>query len=108
MKKDKIAYFDRIAEQTAKRKLNIYYKSQITRYCDYFSHEDFSVLEIGCGTGRLIGSLKGNNRVGIDFIPAMHDIARKNYPEVEFLQMNAEEIKLDRKFDLIIISDLVG
>jgi SAM-dependent methyltransferase len=108
LKKDKIAYFDRIAEQTANRKLNLYYKRQIVRYCDYFSHDEFSVLEIGCGTGRLIGSLKGNNRVGIDFSPAMLEIARKNYPDVEFLQMDAEEIKIDRKFDLIIISDLVG
>ncbi len=108
MKKEKIAYFDRIAEQTAKRKLNLYYKRQIVRYCDYFSHDEFSVLEIGCGTGRLIGSIKGKNRVGIDFSSKMLDQARKNYPDVEFLEMQAEEIQMDRKFDLIIISDLVG
>ncbi|HTB30518.1 MAG TPA: methyltransferase domain-containing protein, partial [Bacteroidia bacterium] len=88
--------------------LNGYYWRDITFFCNYFSHEEISVLEIGCGTGELIGKVKGRRKVGIDFSPSMIEIGKKQYPDVEFICMNAEEIELNEKFDLIILSNLVG
>jgi SAM-dependent methyltransferase len=88
--------------------LNGYYWRDITFFCNYFSHDEISVIEIGCGTGELIGKLKGKRKVGIDFSPSMIEIGKKQYPEVEFHCMNAEDIQLTEKFDLIILSNLVG
>jgi len=102
-------YFERLAPKRVRdRKRHAYYWNDITRYCNYFSHEDFSVLEIGCGAGETIHDLKGKRKVGIDYSEKMIEIAKSRFPEVEFHTMAAESIDLVEKFDLIILSNLVG
>ncbi len=105
----KIDYFNKIAsKRQKKRKLNRYYWNEITQYCNYFAHKEFNVLEIGCGTGELLNEIKGKRKVGIDFSQKMIDIAKDQFPGNEFHVMTAEDIKLDEKFDMIIISNLIG
>jgi len=107
--KKNIEYFDRIAPiRIKKRKLNKYYWNEINQYCNYFAHDDYKVLEIGCGTGNLINGIKGKRKVGIDFSPKMIEISKAQFPDVEFHVMAAEDIELNEKFDLIIISNLIG
>ncbi len=85
---DKKKYFDDLASQRIKqRKRHSYYWNDITKYCNYFSHENYSVLEIGCGTGELIHDIKGKRKVGIDFSQYMIDEARKQFKDVEFHTM---------------------
>src|ERR1700744_6717075 len=96
------------AKKPRKGKFNSYYWKDITFFCNYFSHEEISLLEIGCGSGELIGNLKGSHKVGIDFSPGMIEEGKKQFPGVEFHCMNAENIQLNEKFDLIILSNLVG
>jgi SAM-dependent methyltransferase len=67
-----------------------------------------SVLEVGCGTGELIGNIKGARKVGIDFSPRMIELAKNQFNNVEFHCMNAEKIGLEEKFDLIVLSNLIG
>ncbi len=102
-------YFDRLAEHRVRiRKRHRYYWNEITRYCNYFSHETLSVLEIGCGTGELIGGIKAAKKTGIDFSEKMISIARRQYPDVDFKTMAAEDLELTETFDLIIVSNLIG
>ncbi|MCX6235022.1 MAG: bifunctional class I SAM-dependent methyltransferase/glycosyltransferase family 2 protein [Bacteroidetes bacterium] len=102
-------YFDLQATTRIKyRKNRSYYWDSITRYCNYFLHDDLSVLEIGCGTGELIASVKGKRKVGIDFSDAMVSKAREQFPQTEFHVMEAEHLHLDEKFDVIILSNLIG
>ncbi|HTB07528.1 MAG TPA: methyltransferase domain-containing protein, partial [Bacteroidia bacterium] len=104
-----LEYFENIAKRrNGKRRKHSYYWKDITYFCNYFAQEDISILEIGCGTGELIGEIKGKRKVGIDFSPGMLDIARKQYPSVDFICMEAENIALNEKFDLIIISNVIG
>ena len=90
------------------RRKHRYYWDEITHYCNYFSVDNLNILEIGCGTGDLIANLKGNLKIGIDFSPKMIEIARRKYPLIEFQVMHAEKIELNQKFDLIILSNLIG
>jgi len=107
--KNRIDYFENIADTwIRKKKLNKYYWNEITNYCEYFSHPDISVLEIGCGTGELLNGIKAKHKTGIDFSPSMIKIARGQFPSIDFKVMAAEEISLDQKFDLIILSNLIG
>ncbi|MFH1321425.1 MAG: glycosyltransferase [Bacteroidota bacterium] len=102
-------YFESIAHLRIKGMgVGTYYWKDITRYCDYFSHEDLSVLEIGCGTGELLHGIKGKRKVGIDFSPSMIKYAREQFPDIEFHEMSAEKPDLSEKFDLIILSNLIG
>ena len=104
-----IDYFDSSAEDRIRyRRSKSYYWNSITRYCNYFMHSEFSVLEIGCGTGELLTQVKGNRKVGVDFSPKMIDEARRQFPSVEFQVMDAESIHLNETFDVIIISNLIG
>ncbi len=103
------SYFDNQAQSRIKyRKSKAYYWNSITKYCDYFIHDEYSVLEIGCGTGELIANVKGNRKLGIDFSEKMINEANGQFPDVDFKVMEAENLQLDEKFDVIILSNIIG
>lgn len=87
---------------------NQYYYKDLVMFLKYNIPEGGKVLEIGCGTGYLLHSLKPDYGVGIDISPAMINTAMKNYPDLVFMQMDAEDINLEETFDYIIISDTIG
>ena len=66
------------------------------------------ILEIGCGTGHILNALDPQYGVGIDISAGMINVAAQNYTHLTFHVMDAEDIRLDEKFDYIIISDTVG
>jgi ubiquinone/menaquinone biosynthesis C-methylase UbiE len=106
---ENLSYFEGIAPgQRAYRNKHKYYWNEITQYCDYFAHKDINILEIGCGAGELIGQIKGARKTGIDFSPKMIEEAKKQFPSVDFRVMDAENLELNEKYDLIIISNLIG
>lgn len=105
----RLEHFERLAQKRkGKRRLSAYYWNDITKYCNYFSHDDLTVLEIGCGSGELIGTIKGRVKTGIDFSPSMIEFCKSKYAGVNFYCMAAEKITLTEKYDLIILSNLVG
>ncbi|MEG4349374.1 class I SAM-dependent methyltransferase [Microcoleus sp. LAD1_D3] len=65
-----------------------------------------AVLDIGCGSGILAFELAQyyDNVVAVDLSAKMLDIARqkRSAPNIEYLQMDASQLALDRKFDLIV------
>ncbi len=102
-------YFEKLAPNYKKyRNRFSYYWHDIADHINFFITEDDSVLEIGCGVGHTISQLKGREKVGIDFSPAMIDEAKKNHPDIEFQVMEAEILDLDRTFDVIILANTVG
>lgn len=66
------------------------------------------VLEIGCGPGDLLASVKPAVGVGVDFSPRMLNVARSRHPDLEFVEADAHDVRLNRTFDVIILSDLVN
>jgi len=103
------AYYNTVATDRIRyRKSRSYYWNYITRYCDYFVHEDDSVLEIGCGTGELLAAMGGRRKVGVDFSENMIAEASKQYPQVEFHVMDAQDLQLNETFDVIVVSNLIG
>ncbi len=90
------------------RKRRSYYWNSISKYCNYFIHPDSSILEVGCGNGDLLDSIRGRSKTGIDFSPKMIEIGIKRFPHIKFHEMAAENIELNEKFDVIILSNLIG
>ena len=66
------------------------------------------VLEIGSGTGHLLASLEPSQGIGVDFSPAMVESARRSYPELDFLCVDAMELSLDQEFDCIVLADVIN
>ncbi len=110
METSKKDYFNRIASKRKKRVLSFYYWDEISDYLNYFSHPDTSVLEVGCGNGDLLAKIQGCKKTGIDFSENYIAWAKEKHSskDIRFLTMDANTIHLDEKFDLIIISNLIG
>lgn len=108
MKKN-LAFFEAVASERDKwKKKNWYYWRDLEDFCSFLVPENARVLEVGCGTGDLIASLKTRSRVGIDYSGRMIDVARKKYPDIDFFVMEAETLTFDEPFDYIILSNAIG
>ena len=102
-------YFSSVAGEWRRyRKNRSYYWNQISQFVSFYVHPDSSVLEIGCATGETIAQMPGRRKVGIDFCPELISQAREAWPEVEFHVMAAEEITLEEKFDVVLLSNVIG
>lgn len=102
-------HFDAAAKHyPAYRKRFGYYARDIVNYLNFFLQDDSSILEVGCGTGFNIAQLKGKDKVGIDFSSEMIAVAKEQHPGIEFQVMDAENITLDRKFDVILFNNIIG
>ena len=84
------------------------YHQLLRRYYGFFVPPGARVLEVGCGVGDLLASVKPSRGVGIDFSTAMIDLARERHPELEFHVAEASRFATDEKFDYIILSDLLN
>jgi len=109
MSTNKQEYFNTIAPHRIKqRRAKSYYWNDITKHCNYFMHPEYSLLEIGCGTGELLAQINAKDKLGIDFSEKMIEQASKQFPDINFAVMSAEELNLNRTFDVIILSNLIG
>ena len=63
-----------------------------------------SVLDAGCGTGRVAIELasRGIDVVGVDLDPAMIAEARRKAPELTWLEASVDQVDLDRRFDVVV------
>lgn len=84
------------------------YRWLLARYYRHIIPADASVLEIGCGSGELLKLLPNQNVTGIDLSPVQVEAARENIPHGTFHVMAAEGLKLEGKFDFIILSDTIN
>lgn len=66
-----------------------------------------SILEIGCGCGRLFGVYEKycNDVVGVDLSEELVKLAHKKFPNVKVVIGDIISFNLDRDFDLIVISN---
>jgi SAM-dependent methyltransferase len=91
---------------------NAFHYEQEYEYMRFLVREGASVLELGCGTGRLLAELKPSRGVGIDFSKAMIEIAKANNPDLEFTLGDIEDpavlAGLKGPFDYIVLHDTIG
>ena len=87
---------------------NRFYHRSLEKYFSFIIPENIRVIEIGCGSGNLLHAMKPSHGVGIDFVPAMIDHAKKKYPNLVFYVADAADFTLNETFDYIILSDLAG
>jgi SAM-dependent methyltransferase len=66
-----------------------------------------TVLEIGCGRGDLLASLRPSRGIGVDVSGAMIAAGRVRHPELELHHSAGEQLDLDETFDYIVLTDLI-
>ncbi|MEI6428724.1 MAG: glycosyltransferase [Pseudanabaena sp. ELA607] len=88
-------YFERIATDIDQwHHRNRFYYRDLETLHQFLIPAGRTVLEVGCGTGKLLAALRPEFGVGIDFAPKMIDIAKSRYgdiaPNLHFLHLNGE------------------
>ena len=100
------ASYDQIADQWLE--VSTYGFAQIERAVAFVKHKGVA-LDVGCGTGRLMGLLSkhGFRTDGIDWSPAMIAFARDRHPEGRLFHADICVWELPRSYDLIVAWDSV-
>ena len=77
------------------------------QYCVRFARDARSVLDLGCGTGRLAAALAdGRSVTGVDPAGAMLDVGRRRAggQDVDWLEADARTLRLGRRFDVVLLT----
>ena len=85
------------------------FESSIDILENYISVEGKNVMDLGTGTGAWAANFKSRGAskvVGVDFAGKMLNQAKNNYPNMEFLQGDAENLEqfADNSFDIVTAS----
>jgi SAM-dependent methyltransferase len=86
-------------------------EGQLRRYETFLQIAgDFSgkrLLDFGCGKGDFYGFIKEKaipvNYCGIDINGNLIELAKRKYPEAEFIQMDIEEEEIGQRFDIVFV-----
>jgi ubiquinone/menaquinone biosynthesis C-methylase UbiE len=91
---------------------NRFFYEEDYRYMRFLVPPGLRVLELGCGTGRLLSELNPARGVGVDFSGRMIEIACQRHPQCEFYEGDVEDpdfiASLEGPFDVIVMSDTIG
>ncbi len=70
------------------------------------SYAPASVLDAGCGTGRVAIELarRGTDVVGVDLDAAMLDVARRKAPALTWVRADLSTLDLARRFELVVMA----
>jgi ubiquinone/menaquinone biosynthesis C-methylase UbiE len=95
------------------RSINAEFHKADAEYLRFLVRPGLRILELGCGNGDLLAALSPSFGVGVDFSPAMIDLARRRHPGLEFLRGDVEALDrlpalAGRTFDVILMSDTIG
>jgi len=102
-------YWDRVVPKYDRSgRLGADYHFLLAGYYQFLIPHDSRILELGCGCGELLATLKPARGVGIDFSVEAIQRARGRHPGLLFLVADAHELPINTKFDVIILSDLVN
>jgi len=65
-----------------------------------------SVLDAGCGTGRVALELasRGLDIVGVDADPAMLEVARRKGPAITWIEADLVDLDLGRRFEAVVLA----
>lgn len=101
-------HWDKIALNKPESIGGRYYHKRLRTLYRNLVAENHSVLEIGCGQGDLLASLKPSLGVGCDLSGEMLQRARDKHPELAFVQADGHKLPIKGKFDFIVLSDLIN
>ena len=95
------------------RRLNKTYYQDLERIHNLLIPKDQRVLEIGCGTGDLLASLKPSYGAGIELDSTISQIASERHNHLHIFNLNAEEMLPENignpePFDIIVINNTLN
>ena len=107
---ERSSHWDRVANKLEKwHGWSGYYQKRISQIYQFNIPPGQEVLEVGCGSGNLIASLKPSFGLGIDISEKMITRAKLLHPEINFQHSTAiDNGSSSHKFDFIVLSDTIN
>jgi SAM-dependent methyltransferase len=105
---ERIAHWDALAAAPHERFWTRAYRRRLQQVYQHVIAPGQRVLEIGCGRGDLLASLRPAVGIGIDFSPRMIEHAKRCHPHLTFLTADAHRLPILKPFDVVVLSDLVN
>jgi SAM-dependent methyltransferase len=90
------------------RKKNRYYYRYLEQIYRSVVRPGSRVLDVGCGCGDLLAAVEPAYGVGVDADTAAIELAKKRFPNLNFIAADPHELNLDEKFDYILICNSLG
>ena len=112
-KRDLLDYFENNVDELDRwREFNAAYHEDDYKFMQFLIPPGKRVLELGCGRGDLLASLKPSYGIGIDFGAETIARARARYPGLHFVLGDVEDPQtlsaIEGPFDYIVIADTIG
>jgi len=104
----RIAHWNGVANARSNWRSSRTYHRRLETVYRFLVPPGLRVLELGCAEGDLLAALQPSHGVGIDFAPAMIELARARHPGLEFVTGDVHDLSsLTGPFDVIVLSDLL-
>jgi ubiquinone/menaquinone biosynthesis C-methylase UbiE len=103
------SHWDHVASRLNRFDAHRYYHRRLREI--YAAHVPAGqrVLELGCGTGEVLASVRPSFGVGVDFSQAMVNAAQTRHPQLSFVVGDAHDLSaIEGPFDVVIASDLLN
>ena len=101
-------FYERAPATVSVTQAALEYRRLLAHYYRLMIPTEASVLEIGCGGGDLLAMLPNRDVTGVDLSAAQLEQARQRVPHGTFSMQAGERLKLDRVFDVIILSETIN
>jgi len=85
---------------------NRYFYDHLKRVLQFIVEPGKHVLDVRCETGHLLASVRPAFGVGVEISDAMVESARRQHPDLQFVQSDPEHLELDQTFDYILFNHI--
>jgi SAM-dependent methyltransferase len=94
------------AQRDAWIESNRYFYDRLKRLLRFVVEPGKRVLQVRCQTGHLLDAVNPSYGVGVELGEAMVDCARKQFPQLHFVQSDPEELELGETFDYVLFDHI--
>lgn len=85
---------------------NRYFYDRLKKLLQFVVEPHSRVLNVRCETGHLLASLSPRHGVGVEISEGMVACARRAHPDLQFVQSDAEDFRLDEQFDFVLFNHI--
>jgi ubiquinone/menaquinone biosynthesis C-methylase UbiE len=85
---------------------NKYFYDRMKRLLRFIVEPDKRVLEVRCETGHFVASVAPSYGLGVEISESMVACARQEFPNLQFVQSDPEDLDLNETFDYILFNHI--